>query len=284
MTVHGFSSMGCDVLVGGATAAELRSVEQLFDERDRMFSRFRRDSELSRVNRSSGLVVAVSAPFAEMVDIALGAAAMTNGIVDPTLGDAIEAAGYDRDFRHLESCRSACGGTRGRRQDIWMRSGYLFRPRDLQLDLNGVVKGKTIDDALQLIAADDGFVSAGGDVVARGPLDVSLPGGGAVRVVAGGLATSGTAKRRWLQDGVWQHHLIDPRTGRPSESPWFEVTVGAATCLQADIAAKAAFLLGFDGPRFLEERGLAGRFLRRNGGVVCTSRWRSSVATQDAVA
>jgi thiamine biosynthesis lipoprotein len=165
-----------------------------------------------------------------------------------------------------------------------MRSGVLFRPRGLLLDLNGVVKGKTVDDALQLIAGGDAFVSAGGDLATRGPLDVALPGGGAVRVVAGALATSGTAKRRWLQEGVWQHHLIDPRTGCPSDSPWFEVTVTAATCVQADVAAKAAFLLGFDGPRFLEERALAGRFLGRSGGVVCTSSWPSSLATREAVA
>ena len=69
-----------------------------------------------------------------------------------------------------------------------------------------------------------------------------------MRVLEGGLATSSTAKRRWLRAGVWQHHLIDPRTGRPCETPWQEVTVSAATCLQADVAAKAALLLGDHGP------------------------------------
>src|SRR5436305_1683516 len=99
----------------------------------------------------------------------------------------------------------------------------------------------------------------------RGPFDVALPDGGAVRVLTGGLATSGTAKRRWLRAGVWQHHLIDPRTGRPCATPWQEVTVSAATCLQADVAAKAALLLGEDGPRYLERHGLAGRFIRSEG-------------------
>ena len=153
------------------------------------------------------------------------------------------------------------------------RGSFLFRPGGLRLDLNGVVKGKTVDDALQLIGGDDCFVSAGGDLATRGPLDVALPGDDSIRVLAGGLATSGTAKRRWLRDGVSQHHLIDPRTGRPSESPWHEVTVSAATCLQADVAAKAAFLLGPDGPGFLEQRGLAGSFLRSDGDVVRTAAW-----------
>ena len=93
MSVHRFVSMGCDVVVGGATPAEVAAVERLFAERDRMFSRFRADSELCRVNAARGDLVAVSAPFADMVRVALRAAAHTDGIVDPTLGEAIDAAG-----------------------------------------------------------------------------------------------------------------------------------------------------------------------------------------------
>ena len=139
-------------------------------------------------------------------------------------------------------------GACGRWRSLRLRGTLLYRPHGVLLDLNGVVKGKTVDDALALIDGD-GFVSAGGDLAARGAVDVALPGGGAVRVLKGGLATSSTAKRRWLRAGAWQHHLIDPRTGRPCETPWQEVTVSAATCLQADVAAKAALLLGDDGPR-----------------------------------
>jgi thiamine biosynthesis lipoprotein len=143
----------------------------------------------------------------------------------------------------------------------------VHRTHGVRLDLNGVVKGKTVDDALALIVGD-GFVSAGGDLAARGAVDVALPGGGAVRVLKGGLATSSIAKRRWVRAGTWQHHLIDPATGRPSVTPWQEVTVSAATCLWADVAAKAALLLGPEGPRWLERRGLAGRFRPSDGDPV----------------
>ena len=98
-------------------------------------------------------------------------------------------------------------------------------------------------------------------MAANGPRDVELPGGGSVRLVAGGLATSGRTKRRWLRGGEEQHHLIDPATGRPSTSPWDEVSVCGGTCLAADVAAKAAFLLGAGGPDWLDERGLPGRFI-----------------------
>ena len=244
MNAHRFVSMGCDVVVGGASEVERRAIELLFADRERMFSRFRPDSELNRVNQASGSVVKMSAPFAEMLELALRAAKKTDGLVDPTLGAAIEAAGYDRDFSALTpSAAPAEPGARGRWRYVRLRRTLLHRPRGVLLDLNGVVKGKTVDDALALIDGD-GFVSAGGDLAARGGVDVALPDGGAVRVLEGGLATSSTAKRRWLRAGVWQHHLIDPRTGRPCETPWQEVTVSAATCLQADVAAKAALLLG----------------------------------------
>jgi thiamine biosynthesis lipoprotein len=274
VSIHRFTAMGCEIVVG-ATTADALAVQRLFEERDRMFSRFRDDSELSRVNRGKGRVVSVTPPFAEMVALALQAAASTDGIVDPTLGDAIEAAGYDRDFAELDPSGPVRAGARGRWRDVRVASGFVFRPRGLRLDLNGVVKGKTVDDALELISGN-GFVSAGGDIAVRGALDVGLPGTGAVRVLGGGLATSGSAKRRWLHDGAWQHHLIDPRTGSPADSPWAEVTVSAATCLQADIAAKAAFLLGHEGVRFLERRGLAGRFFLPDGDSVYTTNWQSS--------
>lgn len=267
MSLHRFVSMGCDVVVG-ATAAERRRVERLFADRDRMFSRFRPDSELNRVNRATGTVVKVSAPFAEMVELAVRAARLTDGLVDPTLGATIEAAGYDRDFSELTPAADpAESGARGRCRSLGMRETLLHRPRGVRLDLNGVVKGKTVDDSLALIDGG-GFVSAGGDLAARGAVDVALPDGGAVRLLRGGLATSSTATRRWLRAGVWQHHLIDPRTGRPCETPWQQVTVSAAACLQADIAAKAALLLGENGPRYLARHGLAGRFFPSEGNAV----------------
>jgi thiamine biosynthesis lipoprotein len=151
----------------------------------------------------------------------------------------------------------------------------LTRPAGLRLDLNGVVKAMAADRALALLR-DDGFVSAGGDVAARGPVVVALPAGGTVRLDTGGLATSGVTKRRWQGGGTEQHHLIDPATGRPSKSPWREVTVAAGSCVAADVAAKAAYLLGDDGPDWLDERRLPGRFVGPDR-IVLNAGWREAV-------
>ena len=265
-----FRSMGCEVAVPfGSPLDEIRA---LFAARDARFSRFQPSSELNRVNAAPLGIALVSEEFASMLSLSLDAAHATDGMVTPCVGGAILAAGYDRDFSQIPPDVGA----------VWpaaipsfhavsLRGRGLLRSETVLLDLNGVVKGRTIDDALAL--AGRGWVSAGGDVAAAEPVVVGLPGGGSVTLHHGGLATSSVAVRRWRADGVEMNHLIDPRTGLPTRSPWRDVSVAADTCLAADIAATAALLLGVDGPAWLDERGLAGRFVDREGAVTVNRRW-----------
>jgi len=256
---HQFRSMGCAILVGGASRAELAAIERLFAERERTFSRFRADSELNRVNRSAGMPTTVSEAFADMLRLALDVAGASRGLVVPTLGAALEAAGYDIDFSLLRDDPRPAAAVEPAHGHVRLEGDTVHVPPGVRLDLNGVVKGQTVDDALALIDGD-GFVSAGGDLATRGTTVVALPAGGAVSLVRGALATSGIDRRRWRRGGQLQHHLIDPRTSRPASSPWEQVTVCGATCVAADVAAKAAFFLGDAGPIWLDTRGLPGRF------------------------
>jgi thiamine biosynthesis lipoprotein len=236
VTVHRFRAMGCEVVLAGGDPGEIAAV---FERWEAVFSLFRPESELSRVNASRSHVLAVSPFFAATLQVALDATSDTAGLVDPGLGVG----------------------------DVRLAGTLLSRGR-VALDLNGVVKALAVDEAAATLDGL-GFVSAGGDLAVRGPVDVGLPGGGAVRVVEGGLATSGTATRG--------RHLIDPRTGLPTDSPWEQVTVSGATCLAADVAAKAAYLLGEDGPDWLDSRGMAGRFLGLDGQIVCNAVWHGSL-------
>jgi thiamine biosynthesis lipoprotein len=276
--------MGTDVVVGGASAAEVEAIERLFADWEQVFSRFRPQSELNRVNADPTPVVIVSRLFASVLRDALEAAAATDGLVDPTLGGAIVAAGYDRDFALLPArdSQTPSSPVPGRWRSLRLSGRLLARPPGTALDLNGVVKALAVDASLELLEGD-GFVAAGGDVAARGAVAVGLPGGGSLRLRSGGLATSGITVRHWHCGGRLQHHLIDPRSGRPSTSRWDEVTVAAGSCLAADVAAKAAFLLGDDGPGWLDDRGLPGRFLEQ-GELLPNDRWRASVEPEAAVA
>lgn len=271
---HRFRAMDVEVIAGGGAVAHAAAIEALFAERERVFSRFRPHSQLALVNAARLPLVVVSPLFARTLRAALDAAAATDGLVDPTLGAALEAAGYDRDFAGVVPDASPAGpAAPGRPRSVRVLGRVVARPPRVRLDLNGVVKALAVDDALALFDGP-GFVSAGGDVAVRGGVVVvGLPRGGSVRVEAGGVATSGTTHRRWLRGGAVQHHLIEARTGRPASSRWTEVTVAGPTCVDADVAAKAAFLLSDDGPGWLDERGLAGRFLA--GDVAVTNRaWR----------
>jgi thiamine biosynthesis lipoprotein len=270
-----FEVMGCQILVGGGTSDDHREIRRLFHERELTFSRFIPKSELNGVNASAGRLVLVSRLFADTLQVALHIAEETGGLVDPTLGGALEAAGYTRDLSQLSPV-SQPPEQPPISKPVLAFGRLVGLPRGIRLDLNGVVKSLAVDDALALVSGD-GFVSAGGDIAARGELTVALPGGQAVSLRSGALATSGTTKRRWLRAGRVQHHLIDPRTGLPSTSPWAEVTACGATCLAADVAAKAGFLLGDRGPDWLDVKGIPARFLAADGTITINDAWRLSM-------
>lgn len=233
--MHRFRAMGCDVAFAGGDRAAVAALLERWEE---TFSLFRSESQLSRVNRSPARVLTVSPLFSSTLKTALDIAAETDGLVDPTL----------------------CG----RWPELVVAGRLLSRPPGLALDLNGVVKSLAVDEAVEALDGP-GFVSVGGDLAVRGPVDVALPAGGAIRVVSGGLATSGTASR-----GA---HLLDPATGLPSDSPWEQVTASGSTCLAADAAAKAGFLLGDGGPDWLDTRGIPGRFVSADGRIVENGAW-----------
>ena len=273
-----FKAMGCEVAVQGG---DLTAAQALFTRRDVCFSRFLADSELNRVNARPFGADLLTGEFAEMLALALDAARATGGLVTPAVGAAVVAAGYDRDFAALAQDGAAVDAAPVPSLDTLSLHGQLlFRTESLLLDLNGVVKGRTVDDALAEAGAD--WVNAGGDLATRVPLRVSLPGGEIVTVTAGGLATSSVAHRRWLRGGAEQHHLIDPATGRPARTPWRDVTVAAGSCVAADVAAKAALLLGELGPAWLDARGLAGRFVDQGGRVRVNDAWFDAVPLEAA--
>jgi FAD:protein FMN transferase len=236
--VHRFRAMGCQVAVAGGDETTVGAVVERWEA---AFSLYRSESELSRVNASPSRVLRVSQLFASTLEVALDVAADTEGLVDPT-----------------RCCRWPQVRVAGR---------LLSRPPGLTLDLNGVVKSLAVDAAVATLDGP-GFVSVGGDLAVRGPVDVALPAGGAIRVVAGGLATSGTASR-----GA---HLVDPSTGLPGESPWVQVTASGSSCLAADVAAKSGFLLGDRGPAWLDARGIPGRFVSIRGEIVENNLWASA--------
>ena len=269
--MNGFRAMACDVEL--ADEVDATAVRDLFHARDMRFSRFVQGSELNAVNASPLGVTVLSEELTSMLLLALDAARATGGLVTPAVGGALLRAGYDRDIADLPADGEPVEPARTPSLDsLSLRGRVLLRTEPVVLDLNGVVKSRTVDDALAF--GGSGWVAAGGDVATTVPIQIGLPGGGIVTLDCGGLATSSIAVRTWRRGGETQHHLIDPATGAPARTPWRDVTVAAENCVAADVAARAALLLGPAGPSWLDRRNLPGRFVTPRGAVHFNETWR----------
>jgi len=279
-----FGSMGTDVVVlapRGAVAA-VEEVRALFAEWDLRFSRFRLDSELSRVNAAAGRPVVVSEAFAAVLTTVLRAARATDGLFDPTLLAPLMGLGYDRTFMDLPADREAVdadaadaasrtGSGGWRAIGVAAQARLVELPAGVGLDFGGIAKGMAVDAALTVLRGrgiEAAAVSAGGDLAVVGsppgasgwPIALETAGHPVVvELEFGALATSSVLARRWRVGGTWRHHLLDPRTGLPANSGLASVSVAAATCAQAEVAAKAALILGPGrGAAFLVDRALDG--------------------------
>jgi Membrane-associated lipoprotein involved in thiamine biosynthesis len=267
---HEFRAMGTSIslLAPEADASTLaraqENVESVFAREEDRFSRFKETSELTQVNKRAGRWVDVSPRFEEVVRLAIGHAESTGGLFDPTVLDAVIAAGYDRDFDEvLAGARGALHPSRpcGRWTQVEVSRGAIRLPADVGLDLGGIAKGFTSDLAAEAATRAGlpwALVSAGGDLRLFGeapPIEVAIEDPAdsstcAARVTLrqGALATSSVMARAW-GDGL--HHVIDPRTGAPSRTDAIQATVWAPTCAEAEVLATWALLTGHDATRVL---------------------------------
>jgi FAD:protein FMN transferase len=278
---------------GVALPAAMAMVQAQVRVIDEVCSRFKPDSELSRLNRAAGGgVVVLSALLEEAIAAAILTAEMTGGLVDLTVGRCVEEAGYTVTFRDVPrdgpplelSVHQVLG---------WRALGYdpvehtVRIPAGVAIDLGASGKAWAADRAATAVADRLGVavaVDCGGDLAVRGPIP---DGGWPIRVCAnvddkdgqditvydGGLATSGTTVRRWRRGGVELHHIIDPFTGLPARTPWVMVSVAAATCVEANAAATAALIMGERARAWLDGLELPARLVDVDGAVHFAGGW-----------
>jgi thiamine biosynthesis lipoprotein len=297
-------------VVDAAALAPARSaVERELDAIDRACSRFRADSELVALNSRAGRSTRVSPLLLEALKLALRAAELTDGDVDPTVGRALELAGYDRDWRLLQAPEDAraespdgeapaptlraraCPGWQAIR--IVSRDASVRLPRGVSLDLGASAKAWAADRAAAAAAGAGGcgaLISLGGDIATSGtaphagwPIHVTddhrsdpTASGQTVTIRSGGLATSSTTVRRWQHGGRAMHHIIDPASGTPVAGRWRTVSVAAASCADANIAATAALVRSRGATPWLAELGLPARLVDWDGRVTSLAGWPRS--------
>lgn len=268
-----------------------RVVEEVTGQVELTCSRFRADSELALLP-GDGTPARVGPVLAELVAAALLAAARTDGDVDPTLGAALDAAGYDRDI-------TLVGGGPLRRflaapEPAWRRirldGDTLTVPPGTRLDLGATAKAWAADRSAAAVARACGtgvLVALGGDIATAGP----APAGGwgvlvkdqpedpvaPVTLAAGGaLATSSTVSRTWRNGGRVAHHVLDPRSGSPAAAVWRTVSVAAGTCVEANTLTTAAVVRGLDALPWLRSLGVPARLVGATFKIVTVGDWPSS--------
>ncbi len=300
-----FGALGTEVVVSVLAARDLARAERLarrtLAEVDATCSRFRPDSDLSRVNRRPGCWVDVDPLLVAAVQVAVEAAHRSDGLVHPLLGRDLVSLGYDRDLAVVRR-RPAADGTAGlgpdsavvtRRPDFlssWQQIGVrrdaVRIPTGTALDLGSVGKAWAADLIARAFTehlTDAAAVSVGGDVALSAeappwPVDVvGQPGACGpptrVELVGGGLATSSTRVRRWRHAGVQHHHLLDPRTGLPVREAWTTVSASGPSCVAANTTSTAAVVLGDAAPAWLRRAGASARLVAADGRVTRTGDW-----------
>ena len=297
-----FHAMGSHMLAildssSPAAGSVLQNVPGWFEQWEQALSRFRIDSELSRLNRSEGQPVSVSDALWDVFHAARQAEQDTGGLVRPTVLDALLQAGYDQSFDRLSPFRqSATIGllelptlTTTIAWDEATRT--LCLPEGVHLDFGGVAKGWAAEKAADhLKHYGPAMVDAGGDIAVSAPRPGGQPWPIGVRdpfqpenhfetllIKSGGVATSGIDYHRWQQGGQWNHHIIDPRTGLPADTDLLTVTVVAPDGIRAEAAAKAVLILGSAaGTDWLEsDPALAGILVLQSGETRYSDRIRN---------
>ena len=284
-----------------ALAAAKAAVDLVLRDIDDTCSRFRDDSELSRLNARAGTETPVSELLGRAIAAGLRAAALTDGAVDLTVGAALRRAGYDVDFASVapdgEPLVLAVAPVPGWQAVRYSAvTGTVSTRAGVEIDLGATAKALAADmaAAAALAAAGEGgvLVSLGGDIstagepppggwsiqVSEDSNDPVAPGAERIAIQSGALASSSTQVRRWRRGTVELNHIIDPRTGAPVQGRWRLVTVAAATCVDANTASTAAIVLGEGAEEWLAARHLPARLVAQDGTVVRVDRWPASEA------
>lgn len=295
-----FPALGSTAIVAvtepGALARARAAVERVLDEFDRACSRFRDDSELSAVNRAAGTVAPAHPLLLDAVEAALRAARLTDGDVDPTVGEALIALGYDRDFEAVGAGGTTIAPVRVASVPGWRTvqvdrdAGTIRLSAGVSLDLGATAKALACDRAAVAACEAAGcgaLVSLGGDIAIGGapPAEgwrvrvtddhragIEAPGQW-ITLRSGGLATSSTTVRRWQTASGDAHHLVDPTTGSSTAGIWRTASVTAATCLDANIASTATIVRGERAVPWLQSLRLPSRLVTVDGTVTHVAGW-----------
>ena len=267
-----FKALGSEAHLLCQDKSALSEVQEFLRIFEKTLSRFDPKSELSRLNENPEQEVSISPLLERALQTALWAAEKSEGLIDPTVLPALQKSGYDTSWEpenqipSSEMPRPQTRTARANPQNLWQKikiqDNTIRRPVGIQIDLGGTGKGLAIDMIAEMWAEVGNWaVVLGGDLRLGGihPREVIVDGPSRRRslyISEGAVATSGTHRRAWKQNGIPHNHLRDPLTGDPVWGKYIQATALAPTAREAELLAKCALLQGSEAP------------LRENGGLL----------------
>lgn len=259
----------------------LHSARSELDVLEDLWSRFRPDSDIGRLNSTPGVPVRVDPLTIDLVARSVDAWQQTSGVFDPTIGRSMRSAGYDRPFDQVPPITHGADAAAPSPEviEIHRTASTITLPPGVQLDLGGIGKGAAADLIVALLLDSGAFgalVNLGGDLRAEGlaPSDgwhvqLECPGGArqsSVRIASGAVCTSSTVKRRWKTIDGERHHILDPASGASVDSDICSATVVGATASQCEVLATASVAIGRTAAtRLLESHHTSGVLVDHQG-------------------
>ncbi len=301
-----FRAMGTDVsveiiVVQSVSQVEVQKVQEkikeIFAENEKIFSRFQKDSELSKINNSVGKEIAVSEKMLDVLQLCLKFYKISGGYFDPRIIENLEKIGYDKDFKtndlnnlvgreiKLETLKTDL------QEDLILNSEHKTVLVKKRVDTTGIAKGYTVDEVARYLRSqhlENFVVDAGGDMFASGADEegqvwkIGVEGTDDNRIMLlldnAGIATSGISRKRWRIGEKKVHHLINPKDPDNFSYDIKTVTVIDKETVEADGRAKVLVLMGREnGLKFADENDIKALFLDYKGNVYLSKRMRENI-------
>ncbi|MHA6531087.1 FAD:protein FMN transferase [Paenibacillus sp. BAC0078] len=258
------------------TQKNMDHIQQMLERMDKEFSRTKQDGELYAVNQAAGKeAVAVSDETLDIVKQSLKYAEEMNGLFDPTIGPLVDLWNIGNGGDHVPpqaeiDKAKALTNYKDVIVDDKAKTVKLAK-EGMVLDMGGIGKGYAADriaDYLKEQGLDSAMINLGGSsIIALGnkpngsPWNIGLQDPdqsrgtqlGTIKISDEVIDASGVYERFFMQDGVRYHHILDPRTGFPSQNGLKSITIMSPNATDADALSTGVFLMGLeDGMKYLE--------------------------------
>ncbi|HAT73837.1 MAG: ApbE family lipoprotein [Candidatus Moranbacteria bacterium GW2011_GWF2_36_839] len=272
----------------------LEEIKKIYQDKEKIFSRFIEKSELSKLNENLGIFKTASEDILFLAQKSLEYYKESGGYFDPRILEILENVGYEKDFRintfsQKEIEKDKIFPKNKLTDDLKIKDDQVFFGQ--RMDFSGIAKGY-ITDLISQYLENSGWqnflVDSGGDIFAKGKNESKESWGIEVEGISqdkiilnlenSAVATSGITRKKWETSGEKYHHLINPLRPYDFSFDLKSVTVKAEICERADVLAKVLYLMGQKrGMEYANQKKIPAIFLDYRGNVYLSEKMKQII-------